>query len=34
MEHELDGYGHLLGKFVITSWNYKEISKFFQKAFL
>lgn len=34
LEYELDGYGHLGGKFVIVSWNYKEISKFFQKAFL
>lgn len=34
LEYEVDGYGHLPGKFVITSWNYKEISKFFKKAFL
>lgn len=34
IEHELNGYGNLDGHFIITSWNYQEISKFFTKAFL
>ena len=34
VERELSSYGHLDDTFVITSWDPKEISKFFEKAFL
>ncbi len=33
-EKELDGYGFLKSKFVITSWNPREITPFFKKMFL
>lgn len=34
IEQEMQGYGELESEFVITSWNHKEISDFFKKAFL
>lgn len=34
IEQEVKGYGELKSDFIITSWKYKEISNFFEKAFL